>query len=138
MRSGRVGKFSAKASWENEDRKAPASSVCKRMVRSSVQPASVRDRLHAILQGVFSDPPTHCDGIDIGAAEMNPCPNARIFDALRDLRKARERSCDILIRVAGRNAYPVSTEKMVQHRLHYACKQRMARGILRVCREWRD
>src|SRR5262245_9631875 len=69
---------------------------------------------------------------------MNTCPNARIFDALRDLRKARERPCNLPIRIGGRNAYPVSTEKIAQHRLHHACKQRMTRGILRVCRERRD
>src|SRR5262245_36012833 len=148
MRSDRVGKSSAQASWEIEDRKAPASRL-RRIVRSPAcggttshpavgATASVRDRSHAILQRVFGDPLTHCGAINIGAAEMNPCPNARIFDALRDLRKTLERSCDLLIRIGGRNAYPVGTEKVAQHRLHHARKQRMTRGILRVCRERRD
>ena len=72
----------------------------------------LRDPLHTVFQGIFSDLLTYVGSINVGAAEMNPSPNARVFDALCNLGKALKISCNLQIRIGDCNCYSVGAEEV--------------------------
>src|SRR5262245_27183307 len=92
-------------------------------------------RCAEIAQDRLANPPTKFMAVDIGGAEVNSAPHARIVDLLGNRREAIERACHPEHwRIGYAHAHAVRVELAAQDSLGRARKARMSRRIFGVRR----